>query len=163
VSTTDESDLEERRAPVTGATSEPSIAGHAPKSADTNARVQVRKTGGPPTLARIDLRTDRRGPGIDEGQGYAYAEQAEAAYPVSLRPAGARRDSATEGPPNRGVPPRRESDHLLERLRTLVQESRRGSIELGARSHEIEHVRAELADVVKRTAATTTSGREARQ
>lgn len=60
--------------------------------------------------------------------------------------------------------PKRESDRLLERLRTLVHDSRRAngasSIEVQARIREIEHLKAELAGVVKRTAATTTSGRE---
>jgi len=56
------------------------------------------------------------------------------------------------------MPPKRESDRLLERLRMLVQDSRRGvrasSIELQAGSREIERLKAELAEVVKRTAAT---------
>jgi hypothetical protein len=146
VSTTDESDLEEQRTLVTGATSAVSTARHAPES-------------------HIDLETDTCGPCSDEEQvqGYAYAEQAKAAYPVSRRAGDARRDVATEGPQNRVMPPRRESDRLLERLRTLVHDSRRGGIDLAGHSHEIEHLKVELADVVKRTAATTTSGREARQ
>jgi hypothetical protein len=56
------------------------------------------------------------------------------------------------------MPPKRESDRLLERLRTLVQDNRRAigasSVELDARSREIERLKAELAEVVKRTAAT---------
>jgi ATP-dependent protease ClpP protease subunit len=56
------------------------------------------------------------------------------------------------------MPPKRESDRLLERLRMLVHDSRRGngasSTELERRSREIERLRAELADVVKQTAAT---------
>jgi hypothetical protein len=63
--------------------------------------------------------------------------------------------------------PKRESDRLLEGLRTLVHEGRlangTSSIELQARTREIERLKAELADVVKRTAATTTSGREVRR
>jgi hypothetical protein len=54
------------------------------------------------------------------------------------------------------MPPTRESDRLLERLRTLVHDSRRSNgasrIELQARTREIERLKAELADVVKRTA-----------
>jgi hypothetical protein len=65
-----------------------------------------------------------------------------------------RRDPATSRP----MPPKRESDRLLERLRTLVHESRRGrganSVELEARNREIEGLKAQLADGVKRTAAT---------
>jgi hypothetical protein len=65
------------------------------------------------------------------------------------------------------MPPRRETDRLLERLRTLVHDGRRvsgaSSIELEARSREIERLKAELADVVRRTATATTSGREVRQ
>jgi hypothetical protein len=56
------------------------------------------------------------------------------------------------------MPPKRESDRLLERLRVLVHDSRRGngasSIELQACSREMERLKAELADVVERTAAT---------
>jgi hypothetical protein len=55
------------------------------------------------------------------------------------------------------MPPTRESDRLLERLRTLVHDNRRSNgasrIELQARRREIERLKAELADVVKRTAA----------
>lgn len=65
------------------------------------------------------------------------------------------------------MPPKRESDHLLERLRTVVRNTRRGSsassIELEARSREIEHLKSERAEVVRRTAGTTTSSREVRQ
>jgi hypothetical protein len=56
------------------------------------------------------------------------------------------------------MPPKRESDRLLERLRTLVHDSRRGvgasSLELEERSREMERLKGELADAVKRTAAT---------
>jgi hypothetical protein len=51
-------------------------------------------------------------------------------------PDGSRRDPA----PSRPMPPKRESDRLLARLRTLVDESRRGrganSVELKARDPE---------------------------
>jgi len=61
---------------------------------------------------------------------------------------------------------RRESDQLLERLRTLVRDRRRENdarrIELKARNREIEHLKTELAGVAKRPAAMTTSGREVR-
>lgn len=56
------------------------------------------------------------------------------------------------------MPPTRESDRLLQRIRTLVQDDRRpngpNSFALEARRREIERLKTELADVVKRTAAT---------
>lgn len=53
-------------------------------------------------------------------------------------------------------PPRREADRLLQQIRTLVREDRRGDgasrIELEARAQEIERLKTQLAEVVKRTA-----------
>jgi hypothetical protein len=54
-----------------------------------------------------------------------------------------------------GLSPRRESDQLLQRIRTLVRESGRddgrSGIELEAQRREIDRLKAELADVVKQT------------
>jgi hypothetical protein len=56
------------------------------------------------------------------------------------------------------LPPTRETDRLLRRIRTLVHESRAdygaNDVELEARRREIERLKAELADIVKHTAAT---------
>ena len=53
-------------------------------------------------------------------------------------------------------PPSREADRLLQQIRTLVREDRRGDgasrIELEARAQEIERLKTQLAEVVKRTA-----------
>jgi osmotically inducible protein OsmC len=65
-----------------------STAGHVPESLHTNARVQLRNIEGAPTIARIDLETEGQAPGVDEQQFQAYAEQAEAACPVSRALAG---------------------------------------------------------------------------
>jgi osmotically inducible protein OsmC len=65
-----------------------SMEGHVPESVRTNARVQLRNIEGAPTLARIDLETEGRVPGVDEHQFQAYAEQAKAACPVSRALAG---------------------------------------------------------------------------
>ena len=58
--------------------------------------------------------------------------------------------------PSSMSPPRREADRLLQRIRTLVREDRRcdgaRSIELEERAQEIERLKTQLAEVVKRTA-----------
>jgi osmotically inducible protein OsmC len=63
-------------------------AGHAPESLHTDARVQLRNVDGAPTLARIDLDTEGRVPGIDEQQFQSYADDAKANCPVSRALAG---------------------------------------------------------------------------
>jgi osmotically inducible protein OsmC len=63
-------------------------AGHSPESLRTNARVQLRNIDGAPTLARIDLDTEGRVPGVDEQQFQRHAEQAKANCPVSRALAG---------------------------------------------------------------------------
>jgi osmotically inducible protein OsmC len=63
-------------------------AGHAPESLHTNARVQLRNIDGAPALARIDLETEGRVPGIDEQQFQRHAEEAKANCPVSRALAG---------------------------------------------------------------------------
>jgi len=58
--------------------------------------------------------------------------------------------------PSSMSPPGREADRLLQRIRTLVREGRHGDgasrIELEARAQEIERLKTQLAEVVKRTA-----------
>jgi lipoyl-dependent peroxiredoxin len=51
-----------------------SEAGHPPESLNTEARVQLRQEGGQPAIARIDLVTRGRVPGIDEA---AFQEAAQ--------------------------------------------------------------------------------------
>jgi osmotically inducible protein OsmC len=63
-------------------------AGHVPESLRTNARVQLRNIDGAPTLARIDLQTEGRVPGVDEQQFQRHAEEAKANCPVSRALAG---------------------------------------------------------------------------
>jgi osmotically inducible protein OsmC len=63
-------------------------AGHPPDSVRTTARVQLRNIDGAPTLARIDLDTEGRVPGVDEQEFHRYAEQAKADCPVSRALAG---------------------------------------------------------------------------
>jgi lipoyl-dependent peroxiredoxin len=53
-----------------------STAGHPPQSLCTNARVRLRNIDGVPTLARINLDTEGRVPGVDERQFQAYADEA---------------------------------------------------------------------------------------
>ena len=65
-----------------------SAAGHAPESLRTNARVQLRNIDGAPTLARIDLETEGRVPGVEEQQFERHAEEAKANCPVSRALAG---------------------------------------------------------------------------
>ena len=57
--------------------------GHTPESVETRARVHLRNIDGAPTLARIDLETEGRVPGIDEDTFRQHAEQAKADCPVS--------------------------------------------------------------------------------
>jgi flagellin-like hook-associated protein FlgL len=56
---------------------------------------------------------------------------------------------------NPGLSPRRESDQLLQRIRTLVRESERDNgrsgVELEAQRREIDRLKSELADLVKQT------------
>jgi hypothetical protein len=51
--------------------------------------------------------------------------------------------------------PRRESDQLLQRIRSLVRESERvdgrDGVELEAQRREIDRLKSELAEAVKRT------------
>ena len=65
-----------------------SAAGHVPESLHTNARVQLRNVDGAPTLARVDLETEGRVPGVDAEQFRAYAEEAKRVCPVSRALAG---------------------------------------------------------------------------
>jgi lipoyl-dependent peroxiredoxin len=57
--------------------------GHVPESVRTTAKVHLRFVDDAPTIAQIDLVTEGRVPGIDQGQFTAYAEQAKAGCPVS--------------------------------------------------------------------------------
>jgi osmotically inducible protein OsmC len=63
-------------------------AGHPPQSLRTEARVQLRNIDGAPTLTRIDLDTEGRVPGVDEGEFQRSAEEAKANCPVSRALAG---------------------------------------------------------------------------
>ena len=65
-----------------------SAAGHLPESLRTDARVQLRNIDGVPTLARINLDTEGRVPGIVERQFQAHAEEAKRVCPVSRALAG---------------------------------------------------------------------------
>lgn len=65
-----------------------SSAGHTPDSVRTDANVQLRNIDGAPTIARIDLVTEGRVPGIDQEEFHRSAEQAKAACPVSRALAG---------------------------------------------------------------------------
>jgi lipoyl-dependent peroxiredoxin len=65
-----------------------STAGHPPQSLCTNARVRLRNIDGVPTLARINLDTEGRVPGVDERQFQAYADEARRVCPVSRALAG---------------------------------------------------------------------------
>jgi lipoyl-dependent peroxiredoxin len=57
--------------------------GHTAESVRTTAKVHLRNIDGNPTIAQIDLVTEGRVPGIDQGQFADYAEQAKAGCPVS--------------------------------------------------------------------------------
>jgi hypothetical protein len=56
------------------------------------------------------------------------------------------------------MPPNRETDRVLQRLRTLVHDSRHSTganrLEREARGREIERLKSELAAAVKQTATT---------
>jgi len=58
-------------------------AGHVPESVKTTAKVHLRFVDGAPTITEIDLITEGRVPGIDQGQFADYAAQAKAGCPVS--------------------------------------------------------------------------------
>jgi osmotically inducible protein OsmC len=62
--------------------------GHVPDSLRTAARVQLRNIEGSPTLARMDLETEGRVPGVEEDEFRRYAEQAKETCPVSKALAG---------------------------------------------------------------------------
>ncbi len=63
-------------------------AGHTAESVDTTAKVHLRFVDGAPTIAQIDLITEGRVPGIDQGQFADFAAQAKAGCPVSRALAG---------------------------------------------------------------------------
>jgi osmotically inducible protein OsmC len=56
---------------------------HVPDSVRTRARVHLRPVDGAPTLARIDLETEGRVPGLDEEGFRRFAEEAKQGCPVS--------------------------------------------------------------------------------
>jgi osmotically inducible protein OsmC len=62
--------------------------GHPPESLRTAARVHLRQTDAGPAIQRIDLETEGRVAGIDEGHFAAHAEEAKAGCPVSRALAG---------------------------------------------------------------------------
>jgi osmotically inducible protein OsmC len=62
--------------------------GHVPDSLRTAAQVQLRNIEGSPTLARMDLETEGRVPGVEECEFRRYAEQAKEECPVSRALAG---------------------------------------------------------------------------
>jgi osmotically inducible protein OsmC len=62
--------------------------GHPPESVATKANIQLRNVDGAPTLTRVDLETEGRVPGIDQGQFEQYADQAKQGCPVSRALAG---------------------------------------------------------------------------
>lgn len=65
-----------------------SSAGHAPEELHTSARVQLRNIDGAPTLARVDLATEGRVPGIDDAEFQRKAQEAKTGCPVSRALAG---------------------------------------------------------------------------
>jgi lipoyl-dependent peroxiredoxin len=65
-----------------------SEAGHPPQSVKTTAHVHLRNVDGQPTIAKIDLVTEGRVPGIDQRQFDQYAAQAKEGCPVSRALAG---------------------------------------------------------------------------
>jgi osmotically inducible protein OsmC len=65
-----------------------SSAGHAPEELHTSANVQLRNIDGAPTLARVDLATEGRVPGIDDAEFQRIAQEAKAGCPVSRALAG---------------------------------------------------------------------------
>jgi lipoyl-dependent peroxiredoxin len=62
--------------------------GHEPESVSTTASVHLRNVDGAPAIARIDLVTEGRVPGIDEDGFRSYAEQAKEKCIVSRALAG---------------------------------------------------------------------------
>src|SRR3984893_1731967 len=62
--------------------------GHVPDSLRTAAKVQLRNVDGAPTLARVDLETEGRVPGVEGHEFRRYAEQAKEICPVSRALAG---------------------------------------------------------------------------
>ena len=58
-------------------------AGSAPESVQTEATVSLRNVDGKPTIAKIDLVTEGRVPGMDEATFVEHAEAAKAGCPVS--------------------------------------------------------------------------------
>src|SRR5215469_16961102 len=60
-----------------------SEAGHTPESVSTKANVELRFVDGAPALRKVDLVTEGRVPGIDQGQFEQYADQAKQGCPVS--------------------------------------------------------------------------------
>jgi osmotically inducible protein OsmC len=65
-----------------------SSAQHVPDSLRTRANVRLRNIDGAPTLARIDLETEGKVPGIDSDEFQRYAEEAKKTCPVSRALAG---------------------------------------------------------------------------
>ncbi len=63
-------------------------AGHTPESIKTNTRVHLRVVDGAPTIAKIDLATEGKVPGIDQQQFADYAAEAKQNCPVSRALAG---------------------------------------------------------------------------
>ena len=62
--------------------------GHSPESVRTVAKVHLRQTDQGPTIQRIDLETEGRVGGIDEGHFAKHAEEAKIGCPVSRALAG---------------------------------------------------------------------------
>jgi len=62
--------------------------GHVPESVSTKANIELRNVDGAPTLTRVDLETEGRVPGIDQGEFQQYADQAKQGCPVSRALAG---------------------------------------------------------------------------
>ena len=58
-------------------------AGSAPESVQTEATVSLRNVDGKPTIAKIDLVTEGRVPGMDEATFLQHADAAKAGCPVS--------------------------------------------------------------------------------
>ncbi len=63
-------------------------AGHSPESVRTTAKVHLRMTDAGPSIARIDLETVGRVPGLDAEHFARHAQEAKAACPVSKALAG---------------------------------------------------------------------------
>jgi lipoyl-dependent peroxiredoxin len=63
-------------------------AGHTPQSVDTQAKVQIRNVDGNPTIARIDLVTRARVPGLDDATFQQTAQATKDACIISRALAG---------------------------------------------------------------------------